>query len=287
MSAPLFLQAAAAGNTGGVISYGSNVTKGDFLLCIAQMNSSTHPATGVTDTVGSNWQQLLSGLMNLGGGSFISVSVWYATAAASGANTVTIAPNGGSFHANTESIAEYSPAAIDVFSAFLTGDGSTSVNPLVGNAVTTNKAIETLVGWASNLSGGLTGSVGGGYTADVTSGGFQLYNNTEHQSVSSVGSYSANFGNSGGQWSCGVIGLYNPADYPASAWSPVDSRVAVSGFGPGPNQPIGVQGAEIYTGQTSSNPAVPGKDSRVNKPVDCRVSPNIPENSRTFPPFKS
>lgn len=47
----------------------------------------------------------------------------------------------------------------------------------------------------------------------------------------------------------------------------------------GPNSGITNQGTILYTGQTSSNPAVPGTDSRVSKPVDSRAS--VPTNSRT------
>jgi len=69
---------------------------------------------------------------------------------------------------------------------------------------------------------------------------------------------------------------------PSGTWSPIDSRV---------NKPNSatfrtVQGAQICDQQISSNPAVPGVDSRAaGKPQDCRIAPNIPENSRTFPPF--
>ncbi len=43
-----------------------------------------------------------------------------------------------------------------------------------------------------------------------------------------------------------------------------------------------VNGTLLYDSQTSSNPAIPPTDSRTaGAPVDCRVSPNIPENSRT------
>jgi hypothetical protein len=59
--------------------------------------------------------------------------------------------------------------------------------------------------------------------------------------------------------------------------SPVDSRVAVPGFGPGPNGSVVVNGSVQYTVQTSCNPAVPGTDSRVSPPVGCG-SP--PQNSR-------
>lgn len=53
-------------------------------------------------------------------------------------------------------------------------------------------------------------------------------------------------------------------------------------YGTFPNSSRDVNGTLIYDVQTSSNSAVPGTDSRAaGAPVDCRVSPNIPLNSRT------
>ena len=79
-----------------------------------------------------------------------------------------------------------------------------------------------------------------------------------------------------------ITGVNFTAALSSATWSPIDCRV---------NKPNSatfrtVQGAQICDVQTSSNPAVPGVDSRAaGKPQDCRVAPNIPENSRTFPPF--
>jgi len=79
---------------------------------------------------------------------------------------------------------------------------------------------------------------------------------------------------------------YTIGSSPSAGWSPVDSRQAVQGFGPGPNAFRIVQGSDIYDVQVSDNPAVPGKDCRTQgAPVDCRITPNIPENSRVAPPF--
>jgi hypothetical protein len=78
-------------------------------------------------------------------------------------------------------------------------------------------------------------------------------------------------------------------------WSSLDSRVAVSGFGPGANTGIAdTQGNEIFSAQdppnppfagnsqTSDNSAIPPKDCRVaGAPKDCRV--NVPVNSRVNP----
>lgn len=70
-------------------------------------------------------------------------------------------------------------------------------------------------------------------------------------------------------------------------WSPVDCRVAVHGFGPAANKGVvDEQGNVNYSlpgSQTPCNPAVPGTDSRVTKPTDCREG--ILTNSRTAPPF--
>lgn len=48
-----------------------------------------------------------------------------------------------------------------------------------------------------------------------------------------------------------------------------------------PNDSRDVQGTLIYDVQTSSNSAVPGEDSREEgAPIDSRIAPNVPENSR-------
>jgi hypothetical protein len=64
----------------------------------------------------------------------------------------------------------------------------------------------------------------------------------------------------------------------AGAYSVPDDR----NYATFPNAERTVQGTEIFDVQTSDNAAVPGVDSRAaGAPVDCRVSPNIPQNSRT------
>jgi hypothetical protein len=68
----------------------------------------------------------------------------------------------------------------------------------------------------------------------------------------------------------------------ASAWSQIDSRTAVHGFGPAANGSVDINLTETYTVQTSSNHKIPPTDSRrAGAPKDCRKSPNIPLNSRT------
>jgi hypothetical protein len=64
----------------------------------------------------------------------------------------------------------------------------------------------------------------------------------------------------------------------ANVYSVPDCRVAPAG----PNASRTVNNTKIYDVQTSSNPAIPPTDSRTaGAPVDSRVSPNIPQNSRT------
>ena len=205
MAAPTFVQAKAGGD--GSFAYTSNVTKGDFLIAVVQMTSTSQPS-GVADTVGSSWTLLVSGLEDSAGN--YAISVWTATAKASGANTVTA--NSGSGVGSME-IAEYSAANVDVFSTFATGNGSPS--SITGNSATTSHANETLVGWGSSSQAGL-GAGAGGYTRDVTTGGFEGYNNTERRNVSAIGTYTADFVFIEISWSCGVIALYTPIDYPPS-----------------------------------------------------------------------
>jgi hypothetical protein len=207
MSAPTFVQAKAAAS--GSFAYTSNVTKGDFLIAVVLMTSSTQPS-GVSDYVGSTWTELVSGET---ASDNLAASVWTATAKASGANAVTANAGSG---VNSMEIAEYSSAIVDVFSTFATGSNSPS--SITGNVVTTTKAKETLVGWGISPQAGV-GAAQVGYTLDVTTGGAEGYNNTEHKTVSAIGTYAADFAFSEIIWACGVIALYNPSDYPSgNSW---------------------------------------------------------------------
>lgn len=72
----------------------------------------------------------------------------------------------------------------------------------------------------------------------------------------------------------------------STAYSVPDCRISTCGLVPTthvyPNGNRTVQGTKIYDVETSNNPAIPPVDSRkAGAPVDCRVSPNIPQNSRT------
>lgn len=94
-------------------------------------------------------------------------------------------------------------------------------------------------------------------------------------------------------WAGGNANVIPPYGPVGIGWSPVDSRIAVLGFGPAANTGIADEQGNIiysaqdppYTGnsQTSDNTTIPPTDSRKTVPADDRVS--IPENSRVAPPF--
>jgi inhibitor of cysteine peptidase len=155
-----------------------------------------------------------------------------------------------------------------VGSASLTGTYSISGNAgtLAGATVSYSG---TAVGSVTTTAGGaytISGLAAGNYTITPSLAGYVFSPTSQNETISSSN----------------ITGVNFTAALSSATWSPIDCRV---------NKPNSatfrtVQGAQICDVQTSSNPAVPGVDSRAaGKPQDCRVAPNIPENSRTFPPF--
>src|SRR5882724_799477 len=70
------------------LAYGSNVTVGSLLTCLwAHGNGSGVTVVGITDTVGSSWSVLQVADDGVNG---LHIELWYAVAAASGANTVSV-----------------------------------------------------------------------------------------------------------------------------------------------------------------------------------------------------
>jgi hypothetical protein len=158
-----------------------------------------------------------------------------------------------------------------VGSASLTGTYSISGNAGVASATVSYSGTavgSTTCDGSGNYS--ISGLAAGSYTITPSLAGYTFSPTSRNETIVSSNITSVNF-----------VATASPS--PSGAWSPVDSRV---------NKPNSatfrtVQGAQICDVQTSSNPAVPGVDSRAaGKPKDCRVAPNIPENSRTFPPFE-
>jgi hypothetical protein len=140
--------------------------------------------------------------------------------------------------------------------------GTATTFSITGSAGTAGATIS----WSGTASGSTTadgsgnytisGLSNGSYTITPSKTGFTFSPTSSNQTVSGANITGVNF----------TVG---------NAYSVPDCRVAPFG----PNTGVTNQGTILYTGQTSSNPAVPGTDSRVSKPVDSRVS--VPTNSRT------
>lgn len=105
----------------------------------------------------------------------------------------------------------------------------------------------------------IPGLADGDFVVTPTNAGFAFTPTSQNVTVSGADVTGVNFSS--------ALGVY----------SPVDSR----DFATFPNQFRTVQGSKIYDVQTSSNASVPSADSRAaGAPVDSRVAPNIPQNSR-------
>ena len=173
----------------------------------------------------------------------------------------------------------------NAFRSHDTGNTGATGTTFTSNPITA-VAGDFLLGYYARASTSLISDLTApGYTLGPTGGATagQYIVASEYLLSASAGSATASFNDtfSNANWACGIAAFFTAVTPPSpTAWSPVDSRQAVPGFGPGPNAFRTVQGSSIYDVQTSSNPAVPGKDSRTVKPTDCRIAPNIPQNSR-------
>lgn len=128
------------------------------------------------------------------------------------------------------------------------------------------------VSWSGTASGSMTADGSGNYTIPNLSNGpytitpsktgFTFSPTSSNQTVSSAN----------------ITGVNFTATAMGNAFSVTDSR----NYFIFPNASRNLNGTKIYDVQTSSNPAVPGKDCRVQgAPVDCRLNPpNVPQNSR-------
>lgn len=167
----------------------------------------------------------------------------------SGSNTISATISASGAHLSTLAL----PAAATTFS-------------ITGNAGTAGATVS----WSGAASGSTTADgsgnytipnlANGSYTITPSLAGFTFSPTSSNQTVSGANITGVNF--------TATVG---------NAYSVPDCRL--SPFGP--NASRSVQGTLIYDKQTSSNSAIPGVDSRVQgAPVDCRISPNIPQNSR-------
>lgn len=134
------------------------------------------------------------------------------------------------------------------------------------------------ISWTGTSSGSVTADSLGNYST------FEVLLNGNYTISSSLAGYTFSPANSAQTINGADITGVNFTATPItpSVYSVPDCRV--SPFGPNASRTI--QGTVTYDVQTSSNPAIPPTDSRVaGAPVDSRVNPNIPQNSRTNPPF--
>jgi hypothetical protein len=185
-------------------------------------------------------------------------------------------------------IVRVQPGAVSWYEAPIQGpsDGSTAGSTMIYKMV---NGTETALGPLGGVT--FTPSVGDVFRLQVTTGsdGFPLlqvfqngfliataqdYGNTFTSGSPGISQYGTVVTKSQlSAWAGGNAGVI-----PGYVYSVPDCRVAPAG----PNAPRNVNGTLTYDVQTSSNHAIPPVDSRTaGAPVDSRVSPNIPQNSRT------
>lgn len=157
----------ATGTTGNydstTLAFGSNVVAGNLLVCMgAVWNGTEISSITITDTIGTSYTVVLGA--SSGG---IPNKTWiaYGIAPSSGANTVTINPNGGgrySSHCVAEFSGVHAAVPLDADGGSSTGSSSTA-----SDAVTTVDANTLVLGVMSHGSGGnhaLTEDTAGGWT---------------------------------------------------------------------------------------------------------------------------
>jgi hypothetical protein len=209
MSVPTFIQAVGHTQSGTAtpsVSFVSNVTAGDAIICYAGSYITGTTCSAVNDSLFNSYTQIASGS---GTQANITYSIWAAFAVTGGACTVT--PTFGGSGNTRCAIAEYSNV-----SSFdqtnnghgLSGSGPTSISS--GN-VTTTTAAEMLVGIGFINDNGAVFTPGSGYSLDLNN-----IDNTlatllfiEDQAVSSTGTYDADGSFTGAfdGWSLALVTL--------------------------------------------------------------------------------
>ena len=289
MSAITLLQ--AVGSASGTGAYTSNTTAGSFLVAVVR-GTTGGTTLQISDTTNGNWTQAASSADN-------ASQIWFFNGGVGGVKP-TVSKSSGNITLVAMVIAEFSGvqavSPLDQNSAGAGVSAAYSVSP----AITTTQAAELLIGGVENVSAnGLTNTPATGWTNALSAGLGGNGNAFMNYQVTAAKGTFANIGtmSSSVTWSSTIasfIGATQPSPGPTPVgWSPVDSRVAVNGFGPGANTGIvDSQGNTIYSAQNppfsgnsqvSDNTAIPPVDSRVSKPVDSRT--NKPVNSRVAPPF--
>lgn len=197
MPTPTLVQATATYNTSAsslALAYGSNVTAGNLLVVSFSahgLDGSTTTAS-IADTRGNIWT--LAGPLLYYSPFTQGLCTWYAVAASSGADTVTVTLSASQTQLRM-TVQEFS----NVNSLDQTSQATGSAYPLNSGSKTTTAANEIVFGWA--LANGGTTAVGSGFTAAATAQSFQA---SEYQVGATAGSYAATYpgdGTSGG-WAC-------------------------------------------------------------------------------------
>lgn len=148
-------------------------------------------------------------------------------------------------------------------SAFFTNTFSIS-----GNAGTPGATVS----WSGAASGSTVADGSGNYTIPSLANGSYVITPSKAAFTFSPTNSNQTVSNAN------ISGVNFVATSVVTVYSVPDCRVAPFG----PNTSRTVQGTKIYDVQTSSNPAVPGTDSRAaGAVVDSRVAAIVPQNSRT------
>lgn len=161
------------------LAFPSNVVSGNLLLCCgAVWDGSAITSIPISDTVGTSYTTLLGTVV--GGGQSILAWVAYGIAAGSGANTVTINPNGGGRY-SSQTLIEFS--GIDATPLDVNGGNSTGTSTSASDSITTTAADTVVVGIMTHGSTSaqfLTPDTGGGW---VEAGEVQSTTNAPHNVV--------------------------------------------------------------------------------------------------------
>lgn len=180
------------------VAYGSNVTSGNLLVAIVSNDSNDQSPSTVSDTRGNTWTLAQSHLAIDG---FAGTSLYYATANATGPNTVTWSVGGGAAADLMIFVMEYSgipSPTLDQTSIGGASPGSittTNANEVIIAATLDNggSSVAPIGGWAATNS--FTVELNGAVNSSVPS----IYSGTAvaDRIVSATGTYSTTFSDNG------------------------------------------------------------------------------------------
>lgn len=162
----------------GTLAFGSNVTSGNLLIVFMRVSTGDGTPTGVTDTVGTTYSQIGSAMSISGGTGYL----YAGTAAASGANTVTIG-GGAIARILVEEVSGLTSPTLDQTNQ-ATGTSSSADS---GN-ITTTAATWIFAGLVMTSYPSVGPTAGTGFTGINLSDGNKYCG--EYQNATSAGTYS-------------------------------------------------------------------------------------------------